>query len=131
MLIYLADKTQRLLAPSGPDRYEALQWSMFQIASVGPMMGQLGHFKGLAEPIDYATQRFESEVRRILNVLEKHLTGRHHLAGEFSIADILNFAWVKNLGRFGFQRDTLPAVSAWLDRIAARPAVARALALQP
>jgi GSH-dependent disulfide-bond oxidoreductase len=130
ILIYLAEKAGRLLAPSGAARAEALGWLMFQMSAVGPIFGQLNHFMGAApEKLPYAIERFRSETMRILGVLERQLAEREHLAGDYSIADIATFPWVDAaMTRLGDAlRPGLPSLSAWHARVAARPAVARGM----
>jgi GST-like protein len=127
ILIYLAEKTGRLI-PAGPAaRYTCLQWLMFQMGGVGPMFGQRNHFASSApEKIPYAIERYSNEVRRLHGVLEKQLQQSPYLAGEeYTIADIATFAWVRNPQARGIDIAEFPAVESWLDVIAARPAVQR------
>lgn len=128
MLLYLADKTGLFYPTTLPDRYDALQWLMWQMAGLGPMAGQANHFMRYApEPVPYAKQRYVDETRRLLRVMDKRLSEREYLAGSYSIADIAAYPWVKivdlieiDLGReFGH-------VANWAQRIAARSAVQRA-----
>lgn len=128
--IYLADKTGKLLARSGRARYEALEWLMFQMGGVGPMFGQLNHFAVFApEKIPYAIERYTKESLRILDVLDGRLADHEHLAGDYSIADVCTYPWVAAM------RDRVPALSdrkhvaAWLDRVGARPAVQKGMAI--
>lgn len=132
ILIYLAEKTASPLLPaSGARRYQVLQWLMFQMAGVGPMFGQAGHFTIYAqEKVPYGIQRYSNEARRLLGVMEKTLANRPYIAGDdYSIADIAIFPWtnsalrIPTIGSF----DAWPAVAAWRERIAARPAVQRGL----
>jgi GST-like protein len=127
ILIYLAEKTGRLLPADPVERYTALQWLMFQMGGVGPMFGQYNHFAAYApEKIPYAIDRYGNEVKRLHNVLEKRLSESAYLAGdEYSIADIATFPWVRNPDRRGIDLAEYPAVQRWHDAIAARPAVQR------
>jgi GST-like protein len=124
ILIYLADKVGRFLTP----RYPVLQWLMFQMAHVGPMLGQAHHFRLQAkEKLPYAIERYEKEAARIYGVLERELARRDYLAGEYSIADIATYPWIMRYFNFGVALDDYPAVKRWTDRIGARPAVQRGM----
>jgi len=124
ILVYLAGKTGKLLPRDDRGRYVALQWLMFQMGSIGPMMGQAGHFRSNAVPerIDYAINRYTNEVRRLHGVMEKRFAG-----AEYSIADIAIFPWLRASERNGINWAEFPKVKKWFDRIDARPAVQRAL----
>ena len=124
ILIYLAEKVGRFLSP----RYETLQWLMFQMAHVGPMLGQAHHFRLQAkEKLPYAIERYEKEAARIYGVLERELAQRDYLAGEYSIADIATYPWIMRYFNFGVQLDDYPALKRWTDTIGARPAVQRGM----
>ncbi|MDF2140779.1 glutathione S-transferase N-terminal domain-containing protein [Paenirhodobacter sp. CAU 1674] len=135
ILIYLAEKTGQLLPQA--NRYEVLQWLMFQMGGIGPMFGQLGFFhsfagKEIEDP--RPKERYRAEVARLLQVLDGALTGREWIAGAYSIADIAIAPWLRTLRDFykagditGW--DDLGAVPAYLDRFLARPAVARGLTI--
>jgi GST-like protein len=127
ILIYLSEKAGGRLIPADPAaRYTCLQWLMFQMGGVGPMFGQYGHFHNYApEKIPYAQQRYASEVQRLHRVLEKRLSEAEYLAGEYSIADIATYPWVRLPERRGIDLNDYPAVKRWHDAIAARPAVQR------
>jgi len=130
ILIYLAGRSGRLLPREDADKYVALQWLMFQMGSIGPMMGQAGHFRSNAVPerIEYAIKRYTNEVRRLHGVMEKRLSAVPYFAGaEYSIADIAIFPWLRNSERNGIDWNEFPSVKKWFDGIAARPAVQRAL----
>lgn len=131
ILIYLAEKTGRLLPAGAEQRYACLQWLMFQMGGVGPMFGQYNHFAIYApEKIDYAVERYTNEVARLHRVLEKRLADAEYLAGdEYSIADIATFPWVRNPDRRSVNLSNYPAVARWHDAIAARPAVQRGVAV--
>ncbi len=129
ILIYLAEKTGRLMPNDPRERYEALQWLMFQMASVGPMLGQAHHFLRFApERVPYAVERYTKETARIYGVLDQRLRGRGWLAGSaYSIADIATFPWVSRHEWQDIDLVAYPEVKRWYDAIAARPAVQRGL----
>lgn len=132
ILIYLAEKAGRLLPTDPKGRSQVLQWLMFQMGGVGPMMGQANVFYRYAEEkIPYAIERYQRESRRLFEVLERRLAQHDWLTDEYSIADIANFAWVRTYAWSGLSVDGLPGVQAWLARIEARPAVVRGLAVPP
>ncbi len=133
ILIYLAEKTASPLLPAtGAARYQVLQWLMFQMAGVGPMFGQAGHFTLYAqEKVPYGMERYSRESHRLLGVMNQALSSRPYIAGDdYSIADIAIYPWtnsalrIPTIGNF----DAWPAVARWRERIAARPAVQRGLA---
>ncbi len=127
ILIYLAEKTGKLIPADPASRYTCLQWLMFQMGGVGPMFGQYNHFAAYApEKIPYAIERYTNEVKRLHRVLDKRLGESAYLAGaEYSIADIATFPWVRNPARRGIDLADYPHVQRWHDAIAARPAVMR------
>ena len=136
ILVYLAEKTGRLMPRDAARRYETLQWVFFQMASIGPMFGQLGYFYKFAgrEIADRRPlERYRDESRRLLGVLERRLQGRQWIMeDEYTIADIAHLGWVRNLiGFYGARElvefDSLRNVPAWLERGLARPAVQRGL----
>ena len=133
ILIYLAEKTGRLLATDLPTRAATMQWLMFQMSQVGPMIGQAGHFVNQApERIPYAIKRFVEESQRIVGVLEQALQGKDYLAGTYSIADIATYpwidaAWAPLTSLMPEQAAALRNVRRWLDRLAERPAVQRGM----
>ena len=126
ILIYLADKTKKLLPESGPGRYDVLQWLMMQMGSVGPMLGQTHHFvrfnRGKAP---YAEERYAKENKRIYGVLDRRLLDREYLAGKYSVADIATWPWIS---RFEWQEmdfTNYPNLKRWYVSIAERPATIR------
>lgn len=128
ILIYLAEKTGKLLPAAGAARAEVLGWLMFQMGGVGPMMGQANVFHRYApEKIPYAIERYQKESRRLLEVLDTRLAGAEYLAGAFSIADIANYSWTHTAYWSGVSTDGLDNLKAWEARMAARPAVQRGL----
>ncbi len=130
ILLYLADKTGKLLAPSGPARYEALEWVMFQMSAVGPMFGQYNHFATAApEKIPYAIERYAKESTRLLGVLDRRLADHDYLAGDYSIADVCTYAWVHGVVDRLDDTAGLTRVRAWLARVGARPAVQKGMTI--
>jgi len=131
ILIYLAEKTGKLLSSAPAKRYETLQWLMFQMGGLGPMLGQLNHFVKFApEQVPYAIERYSKEGDRLMGVLNLRLAGRDYLVDDYSIADVASYAWVKSRQAMG-NFDAFPHVNAWLDRVGARPAVQRGLQVPP
>ncbi|WP_158742616.1 glutathione S-transferase family protein [Acidisphaera sp. L21] len=131
ILIYLAEKTGKLMPTSPAARYHCLQWLMFQMGGVGPMFGQYGHFANYAvEKLPYAIERYTNEVARLHRVLEAQLAKTKWLAGDsYSIADIATFPWIRNPERRNIDLAAYPNVKRWHDSIAARPAVERGVAV--
>ena len=131
ILIYLAEKTGKLMPDAAGARYTCLQWLMFQMGGVGPMFGQYNHFANYApEKLPYAIERYTNEVARLHRVLEARLSKAEWLAGDaYSIADIATFPWIRNADRRGIDLAAYPGVKRWHDAIAARPAVQRGVAV--
>ena len=135
ILVYLAEKTGKLIPADPAARYETLQWVMFQMAAIGPMFGQVGFFHkfaGRAYEDKRPLERYVAESKRLLDVLETRLDGRDWIMGGYSIADVATLGWVRNLIGFYEARDLvdfdrLTNVPAWLERGLARPAVQRGL----
>ena len=135
ILIYLAEKTGKLIPADAAGRYETIQWVMWQMGGLGPMFGQLGFFNkfaGKAFEDKRPLQRYVAESKRLLGVLDRRLEGRDWVMGDYTIADISMLGWVRNLIGFYEARelvefDTLKNVPAWLERGLARPAVQRGL----
>jgi GST-like protein len=126
ILVYLAEKTGRLLPEDAAERAIAHQWLAWQVSTLGPMMGQLHHFVQYAPvTLDYPIERYRSEVERLRRLLDRVLEDRDHLAGEYSIADIACVPWIKMFGiRYPNEAD-YPNLDAWTDRVFERPAVQR------
>lgn len=127
MLLYLADKIGRFIPKEQRLRLEAIQWLFWQVAGLGPMAGQNGHFNVYApEKIPYAIHRYVNETNRLYGVLDTRLEGREFIAGDYSIADIACYPWIVPHQAHGQNLDEFPNVQRWFDRIAARPATRRA-----
>nr|WP_315488636.1 glutathione binding-like protein [uncultured Rhodoferax sp.] len=128
ILWYLAEKFPRLMPVSPVERIRALEYTFFQVGGVGPMFGQAGWFMRHNEPMPLAVARYQTESNRLTAVLEARLQVSPWLAGEsYSVADIMNFGWLRAAQYAGVQLDCYPAVRAWVTRMAARPAVIRGL----
>ena len=127
ILLYLASKFDRLLPRTDRQKFEVLQWLMFQMGGVGPMLGQTHHFRIYApEKIDYAINRYTNEAKRLYGVMDKRLQTSAFLGGRsYSVADIAVFPWLRSWQNQGINWDDYPALKAWFDRISARPAVQR------
>ncbi|MBC7597969.1 MAG: glutathione S-transferase family protein [Polaromonas sp.] len=127
ILLYLAAKTGKFLPKTDRLKFQVLQWLMFQMGGVGPMIGQTHHFRQYApEKIDYAIQRYTNETRRLYGVMDKQLAGSKFIAcNQYSIADIAIFPWLRNWQNHGIDWADYPHLQAWFDKIAARPAVQR------
>jgi GSH-dependent disulfide-bond oxidoreductase len=127
ILVYLAAKTGRFLPQADRARYEVLQWLMFQMGTVGPMLGQNHHFRLYApEKLEYAVNRYTNEAKRIYCVIDGRLSQHQYLAGsEYSIADMATFPWLRNWERQGIVLDEYPYLRDWFNKIAERPAVQR------
>ncbi|MFI8746852.1 glutathione S-transferase family protein [Pseudomonas sp. NPDC077186] len=128
ILIYLAEKTGQLLPSDAKGRSLALQWLMFQMGGVGPMQGQANvFFRYFPQKLQGAIDRYQHETRRLYEVLDARLGEVEYLAGDYSIADIATFPWVRVHDWAGVSLDGLAHLQRWLDAIAARPAVQRGL----
>ncbi|MGY8525053.1 glutathione binding-like protein [Paracidovorax citrulli] len=127
ILVYLASKTGLFLPEDVRGKYDALQWLMFQMGGVGPMLGQAHHFRIYApEKVDYAINRYTNEARRLYGVIDKRLSQQRWLAGDqYTIADIATFPWLRSWQNQGVELEDYPALKRWFDNIAMRPAVQR------
>jgi GST-like protein len=132
ILIYLAEKAGKLLPAEQKRRFQVLEWLMFQMASVGPMFGQLNHFKRFApEQIPYAIDRYEKETLRLYGVLDRQLADKEFICTDYSIADIATFPWVASYEFQGLTLDEHPHLKRWFEAIGQRPAVQRGMAVPP
>ncbi len=128
ILLYLAEKTGSFLPTDMRGRSEVAQWLMFQMGSIGPMLGQAHHFRQYApEPIDYAVDRYTNEANRLYAVLDRRLDGRDYLVGDYSIADMATMPWLRRPERQGVEIEDYPNVKRWRQAILDRPAVERGL----
>ncbi len=128
ILIYLAEKTGQFLPTDIKIRSEVIQWLMFQMSGVGPMMGQANVFyRYFPEKIPSVIERYHSECRRLFEVLDKRLGQHEFLVDDYSIADIANWCWVRTYKWSGISIEGLPHLKRWLDTIRARPAVDRGI----
>jgi GSH-dependent disulfide-bond oxidoreductase len=127
ILLYLAEKTGRLIADDVRGRADALQWLFWQVGNLGPMAGQNGHFNVYApEKIHYAITRYTNETNRLYGVLNKRLRDRTFLAGDYSIADIASYPWIVPHSSHGQDLEDFPHLKRWFETIKARPATIRA-----
>jgi GST-like protein len=127
ILMYLADKTGKLLSSDPRAHLQTLQWLFWQVGGLGPMAGQMGHFAVYApEPVPYALDRYRNEVRRLYGVLDRRLAGRDFIVDEYSIADIACYPWIVPHEAHGQSLDDFPNLKRWFTAIAARPATVRA-----
>jgi GST-like protein len=132
ILIYLAEKTGKLMPQDAKGRSRVMQWLMFQMGGVGPMMGQANvFFRYFPEKIQPAIDRYQGESKRLFRVLDGHLKDYEFLAGDYSIADIANWAWARTHRWSGVEIDDLPHLRRWLDTIGARPAAQKGVTTPP
>ena len=127
ILLYLASKFNRFLPKSDAAKFETLQWLMFQMGGVGPMLGQAHHFRIYApEKIDYAYDRYTNEAKRLYGVLDKQVQKHPYIAGkQYTVADIATFPWLRSWQNQGINWKNYPALKDWFDRVSERPAVKR------
>jgi GST-like protein len=137
ILFYLAEKAGRFWPQEPRRKYDVAQWVLWQSANQGPKLGEQGHFRRAAEnpangDLSYALRRFDSEAHRLFGVLELGLFQKRYLAaGEYTIADIICYPWASGWKTRGIDIEEFPRVKAWLDELAERPAVQKAMALGP
>jgi GST-like protein len=131
ILLYLAEKSGRFLPRDVAGRYQVIQWLMWQMGGLGPMLGQNHHFRTYApEPIPYAIDRYTNEARRLYGVLERQLEGREYICGDYSIADMACWPWIVPHERQGMVLADTPNVQRWFERMKSRPAVRRGFAVR-
>ncbi|PCI58387.1 MAG: thiol:disulfide oxidoreductase [Gammaproteobacteria bacterium] len=129
ILEYLADKTGAFLPQSGAARYDVLQWLYWQMGGLGPMAGQNHHFSQYApEKIPYAISRYVNETARLYHVLDKQLADKAFITGEYSIADMASYPWIRSYKKQSQDLNDFPNIKSWFERISARPAVIQAYA---
>jgi len=131
ILLYLASKTGRFLPADVRGKYEVLQWLMFQMASVGPMLGQTHHFRSYApEKIPYAIDRYTNEARRLYGVMDRRLAKSKYIGGPaYGIADMAVFPWLRSWKNQGIDWNDFPHLRGWFDEVGHRPAVQRGVAV--
>lgn len=128
ILSYLAEKTGQFTPTTLRGRYEVQEWLTLQMASVGPIFGQLVHFKKSApEPVPYAIERFTTEAKRLLRVLDRQLEGREHICGDYSIADMAFYPWIRRADSVDLDLPSYVNVKRWFDLVGERPAVQRGI----
>ncbi|MDR3453916.1 MAG: glutathione binding-like protein [Rhodoferax sp.] len=127
ILLYLAAKTGKLLPRSDRQKYNVLQWLMFQMGSIGPMLGQAHHFRMYApEKLEYAINRYTNEAKRLYGVMDRQLAKTPYIAGrQYTIADVAIFPWLRSWQNQGIDWADYPYLKAWFDKVAQRPAVMR------
>lgn len=127
ILVYLASKVGKFLGKTDREKFNTLQWVMFQMGGVGPMLGQAHHFRIYApEKIEYAINRYTNEAKRLYGVIDKQLSKQAYLAGdEYTIADIATFPWLRSWKNQGIDWEDYPHAKRWFDEISERPAVKR------
>ena len=132
ILLYLAEKTGKLLPQDPKRRSQAIQWLMFQMGGVGPMMGQANVFyRFFPQKIPGAIERYQKEGRRLFEVLDGHLAHHEYLADEYSIADIATWPWVRIYDWSGISIEGLPHLQAWMARMEAKPACQKGITIPP
>ena len=128
ILIYLAEKTGKFLPIDQKGRFQVLEWLMWQMGGVGPMSGQLNHFKRFApEKISYAITRYEKETLRLYSVLDKQLADKEFICGDYSIADIATYPWISIYESQGLTLDNHLNLKRWVETVQQRPAVERGM----
>lgn len=128
ILIYLAEKSGKLFPKDHPDKFDVLQWLIFESAKIAPTFSNTKHFMYHApEDIPYAVKRFNNEAKRIFAIIEKQLTENPFLANNYSIADIATFPWIKEYERYGITKDQVPSIDNWIDKLIQRDAIKRGL----
>ena len=130
ILIYLAEKTGKFLPTDQKERFQVLEWLMLQMGSVGPMFGQLNHFKKFApEKIPYAIERYQKETLRLYGVLDRQLADHEFICGDYSITDVATYPWVAIYEFQGLTLDEHPNLKRWVETLQQRPAVQRGMAV--
>ncbi len=132
ILLYLAEKSGRLMPSDLAGRYDVMQWLMFQMSGIGPMQGQAVAFvRYFPEEVPQAIARYTNETRRLYEVLDGHLADREYLAGEYSIADIANYSWIRSWYWARVPVEGLEHLQRWMDDLAARPGIQRGCEVPP
>ncbi len=128
VLMYLAEKTGKFMPKEMAAKYEVIQWLMFQMGGIGPMLGQAHHFRQYApEKIQYAIDRYTNEAKRLYGVVNKRLADRQFIAGDYSIADMAIYPWLQPYERQGQNLEDFPHIKRWFGVMGARPAVQKGM----
>lgn len=128
ILMYLAEKSGQLIPENSTEKFDVLQWLLFENSKIAPTLGNMKHFMYHApEEVPYAVKRFNNEAKRVFSIIENQLAENEFLAGEYSIADIATFPWIKEHDRFGVNSSQIPNTTAWLEKLSAREAVSKSL----
>jgi GSH-dependent disulfide-bond oxidoreductase len=132
ILLYLSEKSGGKLMPEDTrNRYDTMQWLMFQMGGVGPMFGQAHHFIRAKEQVPYGIERYKTEARRLYGVMQKQLSEREYLAGAYTVADIATYPWVARYEWHQVDLTDFPNVKRWFDTVGARPAVKKGMSVPP
>lgn len=128
ILMYLAEKSGKLMPKNSAEKFDVLQWLLFESSKIAPALGNTKHFMHHApEEIPYAVKRFNNETKRVFAIIEKQLSENPFLAGDYSIADIATYPWVKDYERYGFTAEQIPCTCAWINTISQRQAIHKGL----
>jgi len=128
ILMYLAEKSGKFMPDNSAERFDVLQWLLFENSKIGPTLGNTKHFMYHApEEIPYAVKRFNNEAKRIFSIVENQLAENDFLAGDYSIADIATFPWLREYERYGINADQIPATCQWIERVNERSAVSKGM----
>lgn len=126
ILLYLAEKSGKLMPENASEKFDVLQWLLFENSKIGPTLGNTKHFMFHApEEVPYAVKRFNNEARRVFSIIENQLAENEFIAGKYSIADIATFPWVKEFERYGVHSAQAPNICAWLEKMNERKAVSK------
>lgn len=128
ILMYLGEKSGKLIPANSSERFDVLQWLLFENSKIGPTLGNTKHFLYHApEEVPYAVKRFNTEAKRIFSIIENQLSENEYLAGEYSIADIATYPWLKEYERYSLAAEQIPNLCQWLERLNERKAVSKGL----
>jgi GST-like protein len=128
ILLYLAEKSGKLIPKQGLEKFDTLQWLLFENSKIGPTLGNTKHFMYHApEELPYAVKRFNNETKRVFSIINNQLAENDFLAGEYSVADIATFPWVKEFERYGITEEQIPNICEWLTAMGERKAVAKGM----
>ena len=126
ILMYLAEKSGQFIPKNSAEKFDVLQWLLFENSRIGPILGNTKHFMFHApEDVPYAVKRFNNETKRIFSIIEKQLSENAYIAGDYSIADIATYPWVREYERYGISEEQIPSMLAWLEKLNDRKAVSK------